>query len=185
MLLSCTYVNDICSRYLERYWTNSFLLVPAQSFALPFGGTFDCADMPAPDAHLLHVGREPSRHAHGPAQRSTVALELPRELDVAEVLHAHADLPHCVFELLLVLAPLCVSPTGECGVDADRAVFVVTGLHAQRTLGFAQAVRHLQHLTAAGVVSPAGDRRVRRHRADLFLAYAHVHHSFFQEARDL
>jgi len=111
MLLSCTYVNDISPRYLERNWTNSFLLVPAQRLALTFDRTSDCADIPTPDAYLLDVLRKLSRHAHGLAQRSALALQLPRKFDLAEVVTAHTNLPHCVFELLLVFAPLCVTPT--------------------------------------------------------------------------
>jgi len=153
MLLSCTYVNDLGIQYLGRHCAHALVVVPALRFALPSHG----ADLFLPDAHLRDVLLERSRHAHGLALSGVVALELPRDLGVAELVLPHAHLAHGVFKLLLDLLPLCSPPAGELGGTADRTVFIVAGVHSLRTAGFAQVVWYLQYLDAPRGICPAGD----------------------------
>jgi len=140
MLLSCTYVNDFSIQYLRRHCTYDLVVVPAQRLALPSHG----ADLFLPNAHLHDVLLESSWHAHGLTLSDVVAPQLPRHLDVAEEVLPDAHLAHSVFKLLLVHLPLYPPPASEFSVTANRTVFVVAGVHLQRTTGFAQVVWHVQ-----------------------------------------
>jgi len=138
------------------------VIVPALRLALPF----DCADLSQSNAHLFHVLFEPSRHTNFLAKHSVIALQLPCSvnniriwvnLNVAEVILSHAHLLHDVIELLLIMFPLYTTPTGEFGIGPNSTVFLVAGVHPERTTFLAHAVWYIQHLTALRGICPAGD----------------------------